>query len=240
MDDDADIGAELATALAKTRTVLHTRETDLKGLDTHLAKIKDSDEAAAKSAAKRLEKRRESHAKEAQLLREAVEALERGMEADDEREENFSALMSEKEFEIARERESLEKKRDEIADRLADQEMKLVRKLDVARQDVEMFKTQTSDAIKKVSAGDAEVKKLTTQLQKMTKSLKTATAELEQRKKTETESKKARGDADKLERDNARLKDKVESLTAEHQEMKKSLLAHERGVQQAIKSLASI
>lgn len=146
MEDDEDLGPELLTALSKARQVLSVREKDLAGLEEHITKLGDSEEAAAKSAIKRLSKRKESHAKEAKLLSDSVAAVERAMEIDERREEAWSALLSEKEAEHARALES--------------EKEKLARKLTVARQDVEMFKVQTRDATKAKTAAEASVKTL--------------------------------------------------------------------------------
>jgi len=160
-DEDADIGVELLTALSKTRQVLSTREKDLADLEEHLGKLESSAEAAAKNAVKRLTKRKESHAKEAALLRDAVEAMERAMDADEQREEAFSALMSEKEAEVARAKDAANEK---VAEKIEEEKKKLARKLEVARQDVEMFKVQTRDASKAKDAAEKELAALKKEL----------------------------------------------------------------------------
>jgi len=184
--EDDDLGPELFTALSKAQQVLSTREKDLAGLEEHITKLGASSEAAAKSAIKRLSKRKESHAKEAKLLRDSVDALERSMAIDERREEAWSALMSEKEAEHAQ--------------ALEDEKAKLARKLTVARQDVEMFKVQTRDAAKAKGAAEASLKTLE-KAQKSAvdaKEFKAVKAEVEKLRKQVDKMKKGAAQAAKL------------------------------------------
>jgi chromosome segregation ATPase len=205
-DEYADIGAELFKALSKTRQVLSTREKDLSDLEEHLEKLTSSTEPAAKSAVKRLSKRKESHAKEARLLADAVEAMERAMEADEANEEHFSAMMSEKEAEVARAHE-------DAGGKLAEEKTKLARKLEVARQDVEMFKVQTRDAVKDRDAAQKEAKAQKAEADKLTKKLA------------------------QVEKDLTLLKQKVASNGTDQAEAKKTLAAYQKKVAQAVKLL---
>lgn len=231
-DDDADIGGELALALSKTRQVLQTREMDLAGLEEHLAKLADSAEPAAKSAVRRLNKRKESHAKEAQLLRDAVEAVERAMEADDVREENFSALMSEKDFEVAR-------AGDHAASKLEDEKQKLARKLEVARQDVEMFKVQTRDAARAKDAAESEAKSLAATVARLERELKAA-APAKDLKLVKGEAEKLEKRLATLERELGAAKEKAAAEGAELADAKKALAASKKNVQQALKLLQEL
>jgi chromosome segregation ATPase len=184
--EDDELGPELFTAISKAQQVLSTREKDLTGLEEHITKLGDSEEAAAKSAIKRLSRPKESHAKEAKLLRDSVEAIERAMEIDELREETWSALMSEKEA--------------EHATALEEEKAKLARKLTVARQDVEMFKVQTRDAGKAKTAAEAALKSAEKAQKGVVdaKEFKAVKAELEKLRKQVEKMKKSAAQAAKL------------------------------------------